>query len=59
MLKPKGRTKFGRVHYLLVLAVACLHLLTAKQLLRLHLEASTSMHVLYRESNMEAEDATR
>lgn len=42
MLKSKGGTKFSRVHYLLVFAVASLHLLTAEQLLGLHLEASTS-----------------
>lgn len=47
------------VHYLLVFAVAYLHLLTAEQLLGLHLKASTSMHVLYRESNTDVENATR
>lgn len=59
MLKSKVGTKFRRVHYLLVFTVAYLHLLTAEQLLGLHLEASTSMHVLYRESNADVEDATR
>lgn len=59
MLKSKERTGFRHVHLLLVFAVACLHLLTAEQLVGVHLEASTSIHVLYKQSNRDAEDATR
>lgn len=44
---------------LLVFAVAYLHLLTAEKLPGLQLKASAYMHVLYRESNTDVEDATR
>lgn len=58
-LKSKGGTGFRHVDDLLVFAVAYLHLLTAEKLPGLQLKASAYMHVLYRESNTDVEDATR
>lgn len=56
MLKSEERTGFRHVHLLLLFAVACLHLFTAEQLVGVHPEASTSVRVLYKQSNRHAED---